>query len=207
MGLSQQELASLSNLESGYLSEIEHGARKVPLRCIVNLADSLHVTVGRLLSRTNNSEREPGPVGPGAASIFGILMVEDNPTDAALTERKFKRDGITNPLVIVPDAEEAMDYLFGRGRFSRQGPARPQFILLDLNLPGMSGLEFLRRVKGYPSTCQIPVIVLTASRDEHIVKECGRLGAESYIVKPLSVGSMVRATPNLKLRLAQAQPV
>jgi len=209
MGLSQDELASLSHLETNYLSEIEQGAREMTLRSLMSLAESLEVTAGTLLARAPDPDEAPHPSGPALphASGCAILMVEDNPTDAALTARVFKREGITNPLSIVPDAEEAMEFLFGKGKYSVFGPAHPQFILLDLNLPRMSGLEFLRRVKGYPSTRSIPVVVLTATRDPQIVKECGRLGAESYIIKPFSIGSLVRATPNLALRLAQAQAV
>jgi two-component system response regulator len=124
-----------------------------------------------------------------------------------VTMRVFRRAGISNPLKIAPDAEKAMEYLFGNGQQSEHKPGRPQLILLDLHLPGMSGIEFLRAVKGYPSTRHIPVVVLTASQSDQMIKECGRLGADTYIVKPLGLGSLVRATPNLSLRLVQRQPV
>jgi CheY-like chemotaxis protein len=208
MGLTQSELASISNLERDYVADVERGARNVTLRGIMSLADALQVTVARLLTRESGDEGTAWHIGrvPAPAAAGAILLVEDSPTDAALTMRAFKRAGIANPLSVARDAEEAMEILFGNGRYSSRGPARPQFILLDLNLPGMSGLEFLRRAKGYPSTRHIPVVVLTASRSDQMIRECGRLGAESYIIKPLSVESLVRSTPNLSLRVLQQLP-
>ena len=207
MGLTQDELAHLSRLDEEQLSQIEHGAASVTLRSIVSLADTLHVTVGNLLARSRDFDEPPHPVGQAPAAKQEILMVEDSPTDAVLTERTLRRTGITTPLWVVPSAEEAMEYLFGNGRYTRHGPTRPQLILLDLNLPRMSGLEFLRGVKGFPSTLHIPVVILTASRSDQMIEECGRLGAESFVIKPLGIGSVVRATPNLSLRHEQKQPV
>jgi CheY-like chemotaxis protein len=188
------------------LSRIEHGTGRVRLRSIVGLSEVLHVTVGRLLARTQAAEEDPHGTGAAQAAVAtgDILMVEDNRLDVELTVRAFRRAGISNPLVVAGDAEQAMDYLFARGSYSGRRPVHPQMILLDLNLPGMSGIEFLRRVKGYPSTLHIPVVVLTSAKGDASIGECGRLGAESYIVKPLSGGSVVLATPNLTQRVLQS---
>lgn len=208
MGLTQSELALISNLERNYVADVERGARNVTLRGIMSLAEALQVTVGRLLARESDDEGTLWHIRrvQAPAAQREILLIEDSPADAALTVRAFKRAGIRNPLTTAGDADEAMEFLFGNGRYSNRRPGRPQFILLDLNLPTMSGLEFLRRVKGYPSTRRIPVVVLTGSHNDRMVRECGRLGAESYIVKPLNVESLVRATPNLGLRVPQQLP-
>jgi two-component system response regulator len=205
MGFTRDELALLTRLDERDLEEIEHGVRAATLRDLMNLAEVLHVTVGRLLARWEALDE--GPRMPGAAAPQSpsrpILMVEDNAEDAELTSRAFEMAGIGNRLVVVRDAEQGLDYLFGKGAYANDRPANPQLILLDLNLPRMPGVDFLRRVKGYPSTLHIPVVVLTATRDDRAVTECGRLGAEGYIVKPLGAESSVIATPHLTARRDQ----
>lgn len=205
MGFTRDELALLSQVEQREITEIEHGMRDATLRDLLNLADALHVTVGKLLARLDALDEAPSRKGLPLAvpKARAILIVEDSPTDAALTIRAFKVAGISNQLVVAKDAEQGMDYLFGTGMYEKEKPAKPQLIVLDLNLPGMSGIEFLRRVKGYPSTLHVPIVVLTATRNDKSIKECGRLGAESYIVKPLSLRSSVKATPNLTPRRPQ----
>jgi CheY-like chemotaxis protein len=190
-------------LHRTYIADVERGARNVTLRSIVNLAAALEVTVGHLLScatapagaglEAGGADGEPAPTE--------ILLVEDSAADAALTMRAFKRARFTNPLRIVCDAEEGLAYLFGHGRYAQRRPERPGLILLDLNLPGMSGLECLRRIKADARTREIPVAVLTVSKSDRMIVECGRLGAENYIVKPLSIESFLRVTPKLNLRL------
>lgn len=205
MGFTRDELALLSQVERTEITEIEHGMRDATLRDLLNLADALQVTVGKFLARLDAPDEAPIRKGlaPAVPKARTILIVEDNPTDAALTVRAFKVAGIANQLVVAKDAEQGMEYLFGTGVYAKEKPAKPQLIVLDLNLPGMSGIEFLRRVKGYPSTLHVPVVVLTATRNDHSIKECGRLGAESYIVKPLSLRSSVKETPNLTPRRSQ----
>ena len=114
-------------------------------------------------------------------------MVEDNQADVELTLHAFKKAEITNPIHVVYDGAEALDFLFCCGRYAnRKMENRPQVVLLDLNLPKVSGLEVLRRIKGDARTRTIPFIVLTMSRRDRDMGECHRLGAEIYIVKRLT---------------------
>lgn len=113
-----------------------------------------------------------------------ILLVEDNPSDIALTQRALQRAGITSRLVIVEDGQEALDYLFGTGmHVGRDISQLPALVLLDLKMPKVDGLEVLRRLRANKRTRRVPVIVLTSSKEEQDVAAAYDLGANSYIRK------------------------
>ena len=115
-----------------------------------------------------------------------ILLVEDNPDDEALTLRAFKKQKITNPVVIARDGVMALDYLFGTGAFAgRDSSDTPQVVLLDLKLPKRSGFEVLTWVRAQPGLKRLPVVVLTSSRELEDVDRAYELGANSYLVKPV----------------------
>jgi two-component system, response regulator len=115
-----------------------------------------------------------------------ILLVEDNPTDLELALRIFKKHRIANRIEVARDGEEALDFLFGEGAHAGRGSIQiPKVILLDLKLPKIGGIEVLRRIKGDPRTCMIPIVVLTSSREEKDLLESYQLGVNSYIVKPV----------------------
>ena len=128
-----------------------------------------------------------------------ILLVEDSPEDFEATERAFRRAGLRNPIHRCGDGDEALDYLFRRGRYA--DPARspkPGIILLDLNLPGTDGREVLETVKRDEVLRRIPVIVLTTSTDERDIQACYGAGANSYVQKPVDLEGFMQAIERLK---------
>jgi CheY-like chemotaxis protein len=115
-----------------------------------------------------------------------ILLVEDNPTDAELCLRSLKNHHLANNIVWLRDGAEALDYLFWRGPHSGRNPAEtPTVVLLDLRLPKVDGKEVLRQIKSDDRLKAIPVVVLTSSREDRDIAECYRLGANSFVVKPV----------------------
>jgi len=118
--------------------------------------------------------------------VVEILLVEDNPEDVELTLHALRQEKLANHVEVVRDGEEALDFLFCRGAFagrSFEGP--PHVVLLDLKLPKVDGLEVLREVKTDPRTKAIPVVILTASREERDLVNGYHLGANGYIQKPV----------------------
>jgi len=115
-----------------------------------------------------------------------ILLVEDNPDDVELTLRAFKKSNIVNELVVARDGAEALDYLYGTGRFAgRDINITPAVILLDLKLPKVNGFEVLQRIRADERTQLLPVVILTGSQEEQDLINGYKLGANSYIVKPV----------------------
>ncbi|MGH2348113.1 MAG: response regulator [bacterium] len=135
-----------------------------------------------------------------ASDPVEILLVEDNPDDVELTLHALRKNNVTNRIQVARDGEEALDFIFGRGSHSgrtlREGP---KVILLDLKLPKVDGLEVLRQIKADPHVQQIPVVVLTSSREESDVVKSYRLGVNSYIVKPVDFGQFADAVRQLGL--------
>ena len=129
-----------------------------------------------------------------------ILLVEDNPDDEALTIRALGRNNIRNQVVVARDGVEALDYLFGTGAHAgRDARALPAIILLDLKLPKVDGLEVLRRLRADERTRLAPVVILTSSSEEPDKVAGYRLGANSYIRKPVDFGQFVEAVRQLGL--------
>ena len=120
----------------------------------------------------------------------GILLVEDNTFDAELTIRSFKDQKLANSVTWVKDGEEALDYVLRRGAYAARTSSDPRLILLDLKMPRVGGIEVTRALKGNDLTKQIPIVVMTSSNEESDIAECYKLGANSYIVKPLDFESL-----------------
>jgi CheY-like chemotaxis protein len=128
------------------------------------------------------------------AHAVEVLLVEDNATDAELALRALRGMGLRNPLVVVKDGAEALDFLFARGKWADRDIADPpKLVLLDLRLPRVDGIEVLRQVKADERTRMIPVVVLTSSRQHPDIRQCYELGANSYIVKPVDFGKFADA--------------
>jgi two-component system response regulator len=129
-----------------------------------------------------------------------ILLVEDNPTDAELTIRALKKQNLANELFLVEDGEEALDFIFSRGKYLSRERKKPlKVIFLDLKLPKLSGIQVLRAIKSDPSTKFIPVVVVTSSKEDPDIKLAYELGANSYVVKPVDFEGFIKALENTGL--------
>jgi two-component system, response regulator len=129
-----------------------------------------------------------------------ILLVEDNPDDEALTLRALKKNNIKNEVVVAHDGAEALDYLFGTGKYAgRNTDVLPQVVLLDLKLPKVEGLEVLRRVRADKRTRLLPVVILTSSNEEQDRIDGYGLGANSYVRKPVDFTQFMEAALHLGL--------
>ena len=127
-----------------------------------------------------------------------ILLVEDNPDDVALTVRAFKKTNILNEIVVAQDGVQALDYLFGTGKYAgRNLEHLPVVVLLDLKLPKIDGLEVLRRLRADPRTRLLPVVILTSSQEEQDLAAGYELGANSYIRKPVDFDRFLEAARQL----------
>jgi two-component system response regulator len=128
-----------------------------------------------------------------------ILLVEDNPDDQALTLRALKANNIMNPVVVVEDGAEALEYLFATGGYAGRDGGQPQVVLLDLKLPKVDGLEVLKRLRADPRTRLLPVVILTSSKEDRDVVNGYSLGANSYIRKPVDFAEFREAVRQLGL--------
>ncbi|MFZ0927940.1 MAG: response regulator [Syntrophobacteraceae bacterium] len=129
-----------------------------------------------------------------------ILLVEDNPDDVKLTLKALERERIANDLQIATDGVEAIDYLFAKGKFAgRDASIMPQVILLDLKMPRMDGLEVLKRIRSDEKTKLLPVVILTTSNEDKDRIESYKLGANSYIRKPVDFKQFAEAVKQLGL--------
>lgn len=128
-----------------------------------------------------------------------ILLAEDSLHDAELTIRELKKHNMANNLVHVKDGEEALDFIFGRGKYASQADTIqfPKLILLDIQMPKVNGIEVLKEVKSDPRTHNIPVVILTSSKEHPDVQRCYELGANSYIVKPVNFEGFAESIRNL----------
>jgi two-component system response regulator len=129
-----------------------------------------------------------------------VLLVEDNDDDVQLTLRAFRKHHLANELHVVTDGQQALDFLFARGAYETRDPNDlPHVVLLDLKLPKLDGLEVLRHIRENPRTRFLPVVVLTSSNEERDLVESYRLGANSYVRKPVDFDQFTIAAQQLGL--------
>ena len=127
-----------------------------------------------------------------------ILLVEDNADDAEMAVHALRKKNLANKLIHLQDGEEALDFLFGTGKFAgRDVTIRPRLILLDLKMPKVDGMQVLAKVKSNDATKKIPVVILTSSKEDPDLSKCYELGANSYIVKPVEFDSFNNAVTEL----------
>jgi len=124
-------------------------------------------------------------------------MVEDDPKDVELTLTALEEYNLSNEVVVTNDGEEALDYLYHRGKFETRGNGNPAVLLLDLKLPKVDGLEVLKQIKSDEKLRMIPVVVLTSSREERDMVASYKLGVNAYVVKPVDFHEFVNAIKEL----------
>ena len=129
-----------------------------------------------------------------------ILLVEDNPDDVELTLRALKQYNVKNQIAVVRDGAEALDYLFARGAYAdRDATTMPAVVILDLKLPKVDGFEVLQRMRADERTKLVPVVILTSSKEERDMVNGYKLGANSYVRKPVDFTQFVEAARQLGL--------
>jgi CheY-like chemotaxis protein len=201
LGITQEELAWRAGLHRTYITDIERGARNLSLQSIERLAGALQASIAELFSGSKDDSPKPARRQPGGKAGVGvdILLVEDNPDDVEQTLQAFRAARMENRVHTVPDGVEALHFLFRQGEHATSWtPHRALVVLLDLNLPKLSGLEVLRRIRSDARTLDLPVVVLTASEKSRDIAECRRLGCSSYIIKPVGFTNFSKITPDLR---------
>lgn len=127
-----------------------------------------------------------------------ILFAEDSEDDAILTIRGLKKSGLSNPIFHVKDGAEALDYMYCRGEYAERDINEvPRLLLLDLKMPKVSGMEVLEKIKTDPMFRDIPVVMLSSSKEDPDIQKCYALGANSYIVKPVESDNFFQTIKNI----------
>lgn len=211
LGISQEKLAERANLHRTYVSDIERGERNVSLENIERLARALDISISTLFPQPESSGTENiapgGNPSPSGKELVDVLLVEDCLDDVDLTLKAFKTARLSNHIHVIKDGAEALEYIFCTGEHvGRRIEDAPHIILLDLSLPKVSGLEVLRRLKTDRRTQNIPVVILTASKNDADIAACRQLGADNYIIKPVDMQRLSEATPSLNLDWALLKP-
>ena len=150
--------------------------------------------------RSGIDRRSDGRFGFDGRSGFVVLMAEDDEDDIVATKRAWKKNNIANPLYIVKDGEECLDFLHRRGKYSEPGTApRPGILLLDIKMPKMDGLSVLKHIREDGGLHRLPVIILTTSRTEEDRLRSYDLGVNAYIVKPVGFENFSEAVRTISL--------
>lgn len=131
------------------------------------------------------------------ADLRPILLVEDNPRDLELTLAALAKCQLANDIVVARDGAEALDFLYARGEHAERTPGDPAVVLLDLKLPKVDGLEVLEKIKKDPRQRQIPVVMLTSSREERDLVRSYELGVNAFVVKPVDFNAFFEAIQDL----------
>jgi two-component system response regulator len=131
-------------------------------------------------------------------SDLNIILVEDNPHDAELIMRVLKKHNLANEIVLLKDGAEALDFLLGQGDYAEKAvTVTPKVLLLDLKLPKVNGIEVLQKIKSDERTKNIPVVVLTSSKEDRDIKDAYALGVNSYVSKPIKFDEFAKVVAEL----------
>jgi CheY-like chemotaxis protein len=153
------------------------------------------------VSTSADIQSAPSPATGNAAAVSNhlrpILLVEDNPNDLELTLAALSKCQLANEVVVARDGAEALDYLHRRGPWASREPRHPAVVLLDLKLPKVDGLEVLEQVKNHPALQQIPVVMLTSSREERDLVKSYQMGVNAFVVKPIDFNAFFEAIQDL----------
>ncbi len=131
------------------------------------------------------------------AEVKSILLAEDSAKDVELTLSALAENNLANEVVVARDGAEALDYLYARGKFQMRSKGNPAVVLLDIKMPKVDGLQVLKTVKSDPELKNIPVVMLTSSREERDLIESYRLGVNAFVVKPVGFQEFVKAVKEL----------
>jgi CheY-like chemotaxis protein len=131
------------------------------------------------------------------AEVKKILIVDDSAKDVELVIAALTEKNLANEVAVADDGEEALDYLYRRGKFSAREKGNPAVILLDIKMPRMNGIEVLKHIRSSPEFMMIPVIMVTSSAEERDLVESYELGANSYVVKPVDISQFIEAIKTL----------
>jgi len=201
LGITQEELAWRAGLHRTYVTDIERGARNLSLQSIEKLASALQATIAELFAGSEADVSQPAVRQSGGDMGAGvdILLAEADPNEVELTLQAFRAARMSNPVHLVHDGAEAMDFLFRQGQYARPWiPHRALVVLLDLSLPKLGGLEVLRRIRSDARTHDVPVVVLTDSAKRREIAGCRRLGCGHFLVKPVGFENFSQITPDLR---------
>ena len=131
------------------------------------------------------------------STIKKILLIDDSANDVTLIKASLLNSHFGNDIVVAEDGEEAIDYLYKKNKFSGDQSDEPVFILLDIKMPLMDGIEVLKVIRSDPKFNKVPIIMLTSSRDSHDLIECYNNGANSFVVKPVNINEFMLVVKEL----------
>ena len=197
LGLSQRALAERAQLSPSEVSEVERGARDPSLKSIVQLARALDDSMDPRIPTGRQQFRGTETPDQEIAAV-DILLVEHDTRVVNQALRAFQTAPFTSRIHVVSDGARALAYLAGHGKYSRRFPAgSPDVMLLDLNLPNVSGMEVLRSIQGDGRTAGIYIVILANGDDDRYLSEFQRLGADDYAVKPVNFHRLSQTISNL----------
>lgn len=194
--LSQEELANRCRLHRTYITDIEHGTRNVSLKNISKIAHAMDVPLQDVFARVDQYSQDGVHLIARTQDHSGsprhpieILLVEEDQDSIELTLQELHQRNISNKIHIMRSGEEAIKFLYTGQPEGNTAVHIPKVLLLELELPGISGLDVLEKIRSDKRTKQIPVIAMTSSAAEIDKERCHQLGVEEYLAKPLNIDS------------------